>query len=426
MFTTRRFCGVLVALACVAGGRARADEVVAAGVVEARRVPVESVSKVDAVEVRGLWRTHEYVVLRELPWKPGGAISAEVWKLGLERLWLVGVFSRIDAWIEARDDGRAVAVLDLEERWTVNLLFRYGVGGGSGWIRLGSYDINTFGRFIELGGLWERFGPYDGFQLWARDPRFLDQRQQLTFTYERLVRPRTAFGLVRAAASVEFLREVHDRLRFGVQLQAVDDRFIAPLTDVTPQLPSASRSVFVTGSVRFGRVSPVRLRDSGWQLEVKPGLALSSHATQPVFATTTAEYLGFLLIGDALHLAIRGQAGAMTDAQPHQRFHLGGLDLVRGYADNFARTTAFALANVELRWIAFDSMFFAAIPTAFVDVAVSRPEPNAPAVMASVGAGVRFLIPRLVRSGIRIDAALPLTLPWSQAQLLSIGVFQFF
>jgi len=34
---------------------------------------------VDAVEVTGLWRTQEFVVLRELPWKPGERVAPEAW-----------------------------------------------------------------------------------------------------------------------------------------------------------------------------------------------------------------------------------------------------------------------------------------------------------------------------------------------------------
>ena len=72
------------------------------------------------------------------------------------------------------------------------------------------------------------------------------------------------------------------------------------------------------------------------------------------------------------------------------------------------------------------------VPTAFVDAALARDDTKGATALASTGLGVRLLVPRFVRTGLRIDIAQPLTginCPAATAGFcpgLNIGVFQFF
>jgi hypothetical protein len=98
---------------------------------------------------------------------------------------------------------------------------------------------------------------------------------------------------------------------------------------------------------------------------------------------------------------------------------------VRGYDDSTLRTEQFALANVELRGVVFDSTWFAAVPAVFVDGAIARTEQFGSRTLLSTGLGVRLLIPKMLRTGLRADLAV--TLVGGQPQVgFSFGVFQFF
>jgi outer membrane protein assembly factor BamA len=66
--------------------------------------------RIDAVEVRGISWTKEFVVLRELPWRAGEVVPQDAWELGTTRLWNTDLFSRVEAHVEARPDGKNVAV----------------------------------------------------------------------------------------------------------------------------------------------------------------------------------------------------------------------------------------------------------------------------------------------------------------------------
>ena len=83
-------------------------------------------TRIGELEVTGLWRTELFIVQNELPWRPGELVTEAAWKLGLARLWNLGLFSRVDGQLHC-DGGDVRAQLSLEERWTLNPLFSFQV-----------------------------------------------------------------------------------------------------------------------------------------------------------------------------------------------------------------------------------------------------------------------------------------------------------
>lgn len=383
---------------------------------------VELPGRIDRLEVEGLWRTKLHVVERELPWKPGDTVTEEAWELGLLRLSNLGIFSRVDARIEEREDGQ-VAVFDLEERWTIMLMLQGGLGGGSYWFRTGVYDINTLGRYIETGALYERFDVYNGFQVWTRLPRFLNERQELYVAADRLVRPRPGFSLVRTGVHTEYSRELTETFALGGKLEGVMDRFVNPLVG-DAAFPDDSETLIGGLSVRLGRASVKRLLHTGWQVEIKPSVGVTNAPGHSAFGQLFVESLLFKIVNDWLVLGARLQGGATTTTQAQHRFYLGGLDTVRGFPDNHVRTDRYAFANLEARFVAFDSTYLALMPTVFVDAAVAHDDRHGNLGLVSAGPGLRILVPRLYRSGIRLDLPVPVA-PFGKPSV-SFGVYQFF
>lgn len=362
---------------------------------------------IDDVEIVGLWRTLPKVALRELPWKPGTSVTGEEWELGLVRLWNTGIFSRVSGRIEPRDDGRNVAVLSLEERWTILPILRFTLSGDTLWLQLGAYDLNLFGRFLDVGFRYERFGEHNGGAVWFHDPRLFNLRLDSRLTLEHLTRPRTTFAATKTAARLELLYEEHDRLRWGGNLEVWGDSFSA--NDQTSTLPSASRSGAATFIARAGLVSTERLRQYGWSLELRPMLGVTNAPVAPLFAQAFGEAIGFARVGQRWNLGARIQAGITSPVQPQLHYWFGGLDILRGFTDNYLQGTAFAAINAEARFIAFDSTWLALMPTVFVDAAAVNPQDGSPPAAVSAGGGIRFIVPRLVRTVVRVDVAVPLT-----------------
>lgn len=379
---------------------------------------------IDDVEINGLWRARQSVVLRELPWAPGETIEAEAWALGIARLWNMELFSDVQARVESRE-GKNIAVFDLEERFTINPLLRFSATGDSFWVRVGVSDSNFLGRFLELGARYERFGAYNGGQGWIRDPRFLNRRIDGLLQLERLARPRPGFVVFRSLARLEATGTVDsdDRVTVLGRLDVLSDRY--DRIDQSPDpLPPPSEGFVATVGAKFGRVDTVGIRQRGWSFELQPSFGLTTDAPS-AFGQLLTETLAFASPGTRWTLAARLQTAVTTDAPRQHLLYVGGLDLVRGIEDNAIRTQAYAVVNLEARLIAFQwASWVALVPTVFVDGVVARGEAGGVRGVATTGAGLRILIPRLVQSGLRGDLAL--ALDGSFRLEPSIGVYQFF
>lgn len=376
--------------------------------------------QLDELEVRGLYWTKEFVVRRELPWRPGQLVSHSDWELGTARLWNTDLFSRVAVHLERRD-GRTVAVYELEEHFSLNPLFSFGVGGGRWWIRGGANDNNWLGRYLEWGARYERFDVYNGGQGWLKDPRLFGRRLSGLVEVDYLIRPRPEYSRRRLTGIAEVLGELDDFTRVGAHLEVLWDQYLTPL-EGPPVLPPGLIAGQLTGLLRMGRVDTERLRQKGWSLEVRETVALVSSGPAPVVFQSFVEALWFRMFGERFNLAVRAQAALSSQAPTELRYYVGGLDLIRGYPDSLLRTERFALANVELRGTVFDSTWFAVVAAVFVDACLA--DVDGPRGLLSAGGGVRLLVPKLVKTGVRADLAVTLA---GRPQLgVSFGVYQFF
>jgi hypothetical protein len=338
-----------------------------------------------------------------------------------------------------------VVLLELEDRWTLVPLFSFGSGGGAFFLRLGLTDNNLGGRFLEGYALYENFNGYSGGLGYARDPRLLDQRIDLTTEVSRLIRPRPGFADQRTELSVELGHLTNsDRMRFAVRGTVFTDRFLKPF-EAQPYLPTPTDTALIEPRFRIGRVDTVRLRQRGATLETRLGVGLTSSDVASEYVTLSSDALAFAMLGQRWNLAMRIHAANVSRTPPHLELYAGGLDYVRGFPDNYVRSRALALVNLEARFVAFDSTWIALIPTAFVDAVGARAPQGVVGTALSTGGGVRFVIPKFVASGIRVDLAIPLystfplvtsrdtasfgpetPTPRLRSAQISVGVYQFF
>ena len=367
---------------------------------------------IDEIRIEGLVRTAPWVVRRELGFAEGDVVTKEAFDLAVTRLWNTSIFAHVEGHIEGPSSPRlgrpyAIAVLRLEDRWTLNPLFRFGAGGDAFFFRLGAADNNVAGRFLEAQAQYEYFDGFHGGQVVLRDPRLLDRRIDLTVQVDRLVRPRWGFSDQRTQGAVEVgsLFE-QDRIRLSLRASAFADRFLAPLEG--PRFyPAGTETVVLEPGLRVGRVDTVRLRQRGASLELRPSLGLTTSEVADAYAGATLDGLGFVTLGARWNLAVRGRVASTGPVPPHLMLYAGGLDLVRGFPDNYVRTRALALANVELRLVAFDSTWVALVPTVFADAIAARAPSGEVGSAASVGGGLRVLVPKFVGTGLRADLAVP-------------------
>ena len=375
--------------------------------VDVRVARADLPARVDAIRIEGLVRTHDYVVRRELGFVEGDVIQKGQLDLAVTRLWNTTIFAHVDADI-IEENGRNVVVVRLEDRWTLNPLFSFGSGGNATFFRVGASDNNLAGRFLDVQAQYEYFDGFHGGQVIFHEPRLADRRIELLVQADRLVRPRPGFSDQRTQGIVEVAALADsDRVRIGFRVSTFASRFLAPL-DSPPAFPKPTETILFGPGLRFGRVDVIRIRQTGASFELRPGLGFTSSDVASEYVTMTGEVLGFAMAGERWNFAARGRASNVSRVPAHLELFAGGLDLIRGFPDNFVRTRAFALVNLEARFIAFDSTWVALVPTVFVDAIAARAPAGDPGTAFSAGGGLRVLIPKFVGTGLRVDLAVPL------------------
>lgn len=363
--------------------------------------------RIDAIRIEGLVRTDPSVVRRELGFREGDVVTKAAFDLAVTRLWNTTIFAHVEGDM-VEESGAKVAVFRLEDRWTLNPLFSFGSGGNATFFRLGASDNNLAGRFLEAQAQYEYFDGFHGGQVIFREPRLFGRRIELTVQADRLVRPRSGFSDQRTQGIVEVNGLfVEDRVRLGVRTRVFANRFLDPLEG--PRFfPGETETALLEPTLRVGRVDTVRIRQRGASLEVRPALGATTSEVADTYGGVTLEGLGFMMLGARWNLAARARVAGVSRVPAHLMLYAGGLDLLRGFPDNFVRTDALALLNAEVRFTAFDSTWIALVPTAFVDALAARSPLGTRGTALAVGAGLRVLVPKFVGTGLRADLAIPL------------------
>jgi hypothetical protein len=439
----RSALAALAALAAVCGwpSAARADEPTQ----EPHAVPDAAFPlRIDEIQIVGLVRTKPYVVRRELDFREGDVITRDQLALAVARLWNTAIFARVAGDVR-RIEGKHVLVLTLEDRWTLTPLVGFQQGGDTFFFRVGAAEKNVGGHLVEAAALYEYFDGFHGGQALFWNPRMGDRRIDFLVQVDRLVRPRPGFSDQRTQTVLQLgALYWRDQLRVALRASAFANRFLEPLAGPR-YFPASTETALLEPVFQIGRVDTVRVRQKGARLELRPGLGGTTSDEADVFTSMQGQVLAFALLGERWNIAGRLRAGNVSRVPAHLELYAGGLDLIRGFPDNFVRTRALALANAEVRFTAYDSTWLAIVPTAFVDVIAARAPAGGTGTALGAGAGVRLLVPRFIATGLRADLAVPLqatfrgvteaeqrrfgpvTPPAEIGSLQpSVGVFQFF
>lgn len=375
---------------------------------------------IDEVQIEGNRWTSSRVILRELTFPvPGEATLAE-WELFRTRLWNMGIFSDVKTDLAHRE-GKTVAVVQVDERITLNPLFAFGVGGGAWWVRLGATDSNFIGTFLEWGARYERFDSFNGAQAWIRDPRLFGLRLSGLAEFDYLIRPRPQYVRRRLTGIVDLSGELSDDARLSGHAEYFHDAYFAP-KEGDAVVPRDLNGGIGTFGVSLGRVDITRINHHGFTVSTRATLGVTDDPLSRLIGQLALELILFQHFAQRWTFCVRGQAAVSTPAPPELQFYLGGLDLVRGYPDSVVRTHAYVLVNLELRLNILEFDWFALVAAVFTDAAIAQQEGLKP--MWSVGGGVRLLVPKFIRTGVRADFAL--TLAGQVTPGISLGVYQFF
>ncbi|MFW5967249.1 MAG: hypothetical protein ACOCV2_07005 [Persicimonas sp.] len=409
------------------------------------------------IEVRGLVRTREFVIHRELTVEEGDTVGCPSVLESVRRLQNTNLFRTVDyalirseadegasrAEDDREDDEREAArevrlVIEVDEKWTALPNFQFSSGGGALQVLVGANETNLFGRYLAIGGHFEHVQGANSLFGWFENPRTFDERlktrlelgtqNRVYYLYDDAgdrdggyFRRRLTFG---GSARHEWRWWLHteaglrfERDRFSQELIPEDQR----REDDDAAIPDATDALVGRLALSFGRINQLEYLQDGTDVTLSV-----EHANSAVGSTHNLFRLGlsathFEALPLKSNLAVRFQAGlSQVEALHHHKF-IGGLDTLRGFPyDRFSGEHHWSL-NLEYRIPSIDHPWLAIQHVAFVDAAHVGPKPADIFGLsgASTGLGLRILVPKVQNLIVRLDYALPLvgevTNPWNVA-----------
>lgn len=382
------------------------------------------------IDVRGLARTQEAVVLREMRLRVGERLDPELVEEGLQRLRNLQVFDSVrGVYLDDSEAGVAL-VIDVVERWTILPFVRATGGGGTTSIIAGLYDINVTGRYVELGAQYENLSGAHSGVVWFRQPRlfgrylrvggdvWLTLRNRDLFTFDGEMTG--AFSLRRNRVHLFGDGELHRLVAAGARADLLWDelseRKLSPerraLNRASGFVPEGlTRQVFLGAFLRLGRLDFDGFLVRGAEVRLELDRAQPQWGAEDAFWRATITSAAFWLLPWRSNLGFQLRLGHTGSALPQYQNYLGGFDSIRGFADGQFRGNSFWHANVEARVPSARTRWLILQHVAFADAGRTGDQARRlffgqeGRTAASVGTGLRLISPRVYRLSIRLDLA---------------------
>ncbi|MFP4596663.1 MAG: BamA/TamA family outer membrane protein [Persicimonas sp.] len=401
---------------------------------------------VEAITIGGLQRTKPHVVHRELQVSRGELASRARIAESIQRVRNTGLFREVTfelAEVTSEDDRAVTLHIEVDERWTALPMFQLSSGGGTYRLVTGAYDTNFLGRYLGIGGRYERLGETNSFYVWAYDPRAFDERLRLGVDLGSRNRTFALYGddglksggfLVEqftVGASVE--KEWRWWLRTAASVRFEHDDF--SLSGISPDIADLQRerglpepAHFLSASLgaSFGRIDQHNYNFEGTTVGVSlrhANAAIGSTHDEVKFGLSLKHFTRLPLNSN---LGVRVAAKTSSAEAVHRRYYVGGLDSIRGFPHQRFAGEHYWQASAEYRIPSFDMRWFVLQHIAFVDAAGVSEDIGGFATVsgASAGVGVRVMVPKIQGLIARFDYAWPLD--GHAPNALSVGGGQFF
>lgn len=401
---------------------------------------------VETVEIEGLDRTKPYVVEREFEFEVGATTSHEEIEATLRRLRNLEMVGDVNHELrslgpELDEPGEPVGGpvelhLEFEERWTLLPITNFRRSGDVTLLRLGAYDTNLLGHYLEFGAAFERLAGVNAGEAWFRNPRLFHRRidagvegayrNRLYTLYDDGGDIEGGFLLRQFAGVVDADYELLPWLRSGLRLEVAD---AAPGLDVVSDeirraqeergLPPQTRLVRPGVTVQLGRLDQYGHHMDGAVARVRVDGAHRRLLSTESFVAIENEIIAARTLFRESHVAARFLTGATGAQALHNQFFVGGLDELRGFRDMRFRGAYRWTANLEYRLPSIMTDWVVVQHAIFADAATAGPDPGDLWGLSgsSIGGGIRLLSPKIHGLVLRLDYAYSLNgdgdAPWS-------------
>ncbi len=401
---------------------------------------------IDKIEIIGLSKTQEHVVRRELLFTEGDELSTDILLDSIQRLKNLRIFTTVLPYVQLKENNHIEVTLEIEERWTTIPFFNVNSGGDTFNAVLGAYDINTFGRYIEVGGQYVNWNGEHGGVAWFRNPRVFHKRiligadiwsTKRPFTlFNRAAEKQGSYTLDEKKLNLLFEKELRVWFVLGVTLQLRKSQIID--TDINEKIDSytlsllnnnsPSSEISTTFSTRLGKLHYDNYLVKGKQTQLFLKYAGKETGSKEKIKKLVWENTVFWRLPYTANAGLRLNVAAIETDRIQNIFNVGGFKHIRGYFDGQFRSKAYWLANAEYRipsyksnWLVIQHILFFDVVNASNNISDLKKNRN---IIYSTGTGVRIISPKVYSFNGRLDFAL-LSSQKTQS-FISFGVQQFF
>ncbi|MGB0452257.1 MAG: POTRA domain-containing protein [Bacteriovoracaceae bacterium] len=398
---------------------------------------------VNQIQIEGNNRTQKDVILDEIGFKEGTKVSEDQIKDSQQKLKNLNLFSFAQV---RKSKTNNDVIITLKEKWTTIPVLKFSSGGDVNQTTVGVYDPNVFGRLTELGAQYQKLEDTDSGVVWFKKPRLNGEKQGLNFQLWKIDRLRTKYfqqpddpivktGFLQKKQKIYFAynRYLSEKLNLEGAYEYNYDEFSSELIPLEARdtvssegLPPSTKVHFLGAHINYGEVFHDQFLKQGDTLRLSLRRGFSEGASTKDFLQFDLSNEYFKILGKRHQLAIRTLIGA-TDTNILQFwYYLGGLDRIRGFADNRFSGKYAWLNNSEFRYYLWGNENFVFQTVAFLDLinTAERIKNFTSMNGASTGLGLRVTLPKFYRFILRLDYAEPLKK--NDDNHVSFGVQQFF
>lgn len=334
----------------------------------------------------------------------------------------------------------------VDDKWTTIPIFKFGGGGGSQFWTLGVYDVNSFGRLLELGAQLELLNNQPSLVLWSRIPFAfgvdgklgieLWQRRQIEDTYSlsgdfeateiwsvnrfHIFHEWDLSDSWRMTNAIEFRESQTDSISDSVSRPGRTDQLSQESADKTQH--ALYRMIMTHDQVEHYLLSQ---RGSLHELGIEHASALNGKSQDYWSIQGRIQY--FFLPSDRHNIAMQAVFGLTSAEGIRDQFKLSGLEHVRGVRDGRFRGPAIWYVNLEDRIRLYQHRFFEIQGVLFTDLGQntsSRDDKELANPVHTIGGELRWSVPSVYRLNLRFDYAVSVSK--HQEQGFSFGLQQFF
>ncbi len=384
--------------------------------------------KIEAIKIEGLQKTHEYVVRRELLFKPGDVFNANAVNQSLRRLFQLQYFSDVKAQPGPGTQPDTVDVtIQVTEQKTANVTLGVGystVTGIEGLLGVRDIDFGGNGQTVyaqynstALNG--------NNFTVAFREPYFLGTRtgmevqgfNQTTIPTDYALGLGSPFNynMYQTGGQVLFTQPTSDIQSLSYGLKSVTTTFGQPYFGTAPPanfpFTPGTINAILLGATQDTRNDPNNPTE-GERLSLTTESALTAGGGTFTFEKFEVDYSKYFPAGGESTIVGHVHLGSASTALPIQeQYYLGGQNSLRGFAAGRFRGDQMVLLSGEYRFplssIGFFQSFKGVQAIVFVDAGDVRP----------FGTGFSFNLKTDAGVGISVKTALgPFRLDYGVSQ----------